>query len=109
MIKQLNKARSTFNSLTGGGSYPNLNAKVYATASRSYCYIREPKVERLSRAARRGKKTAAISLQSSYLLNLLAKDDSEAKNPDAANPRGGASDFSWAQPLPRWKRNLDVA
>jgi exopolysaccharide production protein ExoY len=109
MITELSKARSTFRSLTGGGSYPD--SRGASTGAKSYARITP--FEKKARATRKAKKTAAISLQANYLLSLLPRDAAPARVPGAESAgetaSGAAAGTGSRLRAPGWKRSLDLA
>ncbi len=100
MITGFSKERSTFHSLTGGGSYPHVRNE----GEKSYARISS--FESSPRAARRARRTVAISLQASHLLRLLPVEVS-APNRDSAVHLGQAVVAGGVQ-TPKWKRALDL-
>ena len=77
---------------------------------KTYCRIGEPKVERLRHIACSSKKTAPISLQTEHLLGLVSAPEANlARSRGTQCAQNEAPQFSWVNPLPRWKRGLDLS
>lgn len=113
MITEFSEDRSTFHSLTGGGSYSDSEFESGASLNQ----FRNSTFETATQIGRRAKKTAAISLEVNYLLGLLprtAEPADQASRSAASN--GHAEAGSPHRPRvarrqirnPRWKRVLDL-
>lgn len=109
MITEFSDRKSTFNSLTGGGSYPDTDPG----STESLIYFRKTTIEPGTRAARQAKKTAAISLEVNYLLGLLPRAAGQANQNAAFRHEetlcsSGRLGTAGELRNPRWKRGLDL-